>query len=171
MGTTNNTDDLVRRFSFRPLTTTDLPMLHKWLTRPHWTEWWGEAPSLAEVEAEYGAWICNPAKVQPHIALLDDEPFGYIQSYVAMGSGGGWWEGETDPGVRGIDQSIADAAQLGRGFGTAMVKAFVANCSPTPASHTSRPTLTRETPAPSAAMKKPASAPLGRCRHQTERPC
>ncbi|MGQ2978652.1 MAG: GNAT family N-acetyltransferase [Polaromonas sp.] len=119
-------DALIRRFSFRPLTRADLPLLHDWVARPHWTEWWGEAPSLAEVEAEYGPWIDDPRQVQPHIALLDGEPFGYIQSYVALGSGGGWWEDETDPGVRGIDQSIADAAQLGRGLGTAMVKAFVA---------------------------------------------
>jgi RimJ/RimL family protein N-acetyltransferase len=63
--------------------------------------------------------------VQPHIALLDGKPLGYIQSYIAMGSGGGWWAQETDPGVRGIDQSIADAAQLNRGLGTAMVRAFV----------------------------------------------
>ncbi|OOG43090.1 GNAT family N-acetyltransferase [Polaromonas sp. A23] len=114
------------RLSFRPLEMADLPMLHEWQARPHWTEWWGPAPTLAEVEAEYGAWIADPTKVQPHIALLDGQPFGYIQSYVAMGSGGGWWEAETDPGVRGIDQSIADAAQLNRGLGTEMVKAFVA---------------------------------------------
>ncbi|CAN7320737.1 GNAT family N-acetyltransferase [Polaromonas sp. LjRoot131] len=112
--------------SFRPLKTSDLPLLHSWLSRPHWTEWWGPAPTFAEVQAEYGAWISDPAQVQPHIALLDGEPLGYIQSYVAMGSGGGWWEAETDPGVRGIDQSIADAAQLGKGLGTAMVKAWVA---------------------------------------------
>lgn len=118
--------DAAVNISFRPLQAADLPMLHGWLARPHWTEWWGEAPTMAEVEAEYGVWIADPSKVQPHIALLDGVPFGYIQSYVAMGSGGGWWEGETDPGVRGIDQSIADAAQLGRGLGTAMVKAFVA---------------------------------------------
>lgn len=117
---------VAHRFSFRPLQMADLPMLHEWVARPHWTEWWGPAPTMAEVEAEYGAWINDATKVQPHIALLDGQPFGYIQSYVAMGSGGGWWEDETDPGVRGIDQSIADATQLGRGLGTAMVKAFVA---------------------------------------------
>lgn len=119
-------DSLAERFSFRPLQMADLPMLHEWLARPHWTEWWGPAPTMAEVEAEYGGWIKNPTQVQPHIALLDGQPFGYIQSYVAMGSGGGWWEGETDPGVRGIDQSIADASLLSRGLGTAMVKAWVA---------------------------------------------
>jgi len=121
-----NTADLIRRFSFRPLEMADLSLLHQWLARPHWTEWWGEAPTLTEVETEYGAWIADPTKVQPHIALLDGQAFGYIQSYVAKDSGGGWWADETDPGVRGIDQSIADAAQLGRGLGTAMVKAFVA---------------------------------------------
>ena len=35
-------------FSFRPLQAADLPMLHGWLARPHWTEWWGEAPMVCE---------------------------------------------------------------------------------------------------------------------------
>jgi RimJ/RimL family protein N-acetyltransferase len=113
------------QFTFRPMTAADLPLLHDWLQRPHWSKWWGPAGSLKEVEAEYGAWIADPSKVQPHIALLDGQPLGYIQCYVAMNSGGGWWESETDPGVRGIDQSIADAAQLNRGLGTAMVRAFI----------------------------------------------
>ena len=34
--------------------------------------------------------------------MLNGEPIGYAQSYVALGSGDGWWEEETDPGVRGI---------------------------------------------------------------------
>jgi RimJ/RimL family protein N-acetyltransferase len=119
------TEELTQGFSFRPLEMADLPMLHEWMSRPHWTEWWGPAPTLAEVRTEYGAWIADPAMVRPHIALLDGNPLGYIQSYIAMGSGGGWWAQETDPGVRGIDQSIANAAQLNRGLGTAMVRAFV----------------------------------------------
>ncbi|RYF41273.1 MAG: GNAT family N-acetyltransferase [Comamonadaceae bacterium] len=113
-------------FQFRPLTLQDLPMLHAWQAQPHWVEWWGGPDTLEQVEADYGPWIADPRQVQPHIVLLDGAPFGYIQSYVAMGSGGGWWEDETDPGVRGIDQSIADAAQLGRGLGTQMVQAFAA---------------------------------------------
>lgn len=85
---TKHTDDLASRLAFRPLSRADLPLLRNWLARPHWTEWWGDAPGLPEVEAEYGAWIDDPRQVQPYIALLDGEPFGYIQSYVAMGSGG-----------------------------------------------------------------------------------
>ena len=32
---------------------------------------------------------------------------------------------ETDPGVRGIDQSLANASQLGKGLGTKLVRALV----------------------------------------------
>ena len=35
----------------------------------------------------------------------------------------GWWEEETDPGVRGIDQSLANASQLGKG--NKLVRALV----------------------------------------------
>jgi RimJ/RimL family protein N-acetyltransferase len=42
-----------------------------------------------------------------------------------MDSEGGWWEDETDPGARGIDQFLANADQLGIGLGSAMVRAFV----------------------------------------------
>jgi RimJ/RimL family protein N-acetyltransferase len=60
-------------------------------------------------------WFC-PIKV--------NEPTGFIQSYVVMGSGGGWWEQETDPGARGIDQFLSNPEQLGQGLGSAMVYAY-----------------------------------------------
>ena len=34
-------------------------------------------------------------------------------------------EEETDPGVRGIDQSLANASQLGKGLGTKLVPTLV----------------------------------------------
>lgn len=36
--------------------------------------------------------------VQPRVEPLDEKPPGYIRSGVAMGSGGGGWAHETDPG-------------------------------------------------------------------------
>ncbi len=59
------------------------------------------------------------------IASLDGEPIGFIQSYVVIDSGEGWWEQETAPGTRGIDQFLANCAQLGQGLGSAMVRSFV----------------------------------------------
>jgi len=58
---------------------------------------------------------------------------GLIQSYVVIGSGDGWWENERDPGARGVDQFLADAEQLNRGLGTAMLRAFLAELFSDPA--------------------------------------
>lgn len=114
--------------TLRPMTEHDLPMLHEWLNRPHIVEWWGgeaERPSLEEVRRQYLPQVLAESAVTPYIAVLDHEPIGYAQSYVAMGSGDGWWEDETDPGVRGIDQSLANPALLNQGYGTRLVRALV----------------------------------------------
>ena len=110
---------------FRPMTPADFPMLHEWLGRPHVAEWWGPPPSLAQVEAEFGPLTADQSTTRAYVVLVDGRPIGYIQSYVALGSGDGWWPDERDPGVRGIDQFLANAEDLGRGLGTAMVRAFV----------------------------------------------
>ena len=98
------------------------------LNRSHIVEWWGgeEArPTLADVQEQYLPSVLAQESVTPYIAMLNGEPIGYAQSYVALGSGDGWWEEETDPGVRGIDQSLANASQLGKGLGTKLVRALV----------------------------------------------
>jgi RimJ/RimL family protein N-acetyltransferase len=112
--------------TFRPLTVADLPLLHEWLARPHVAEWWKSGGSLADIESEFGPLTDEgTSSTRGYIALRDGTPIGFIQSYVAMGSGEGWWPDERDPGVRGIDQFLAHEHQLGRGLGTAMVRAFV----------------------------------------------
>lgn len=122
--------------TLRLMTEADLDMLHEWLNRPHVLEWWGgeEArPSLEEVRQHYLPRVLAEEAVTPYIAMLGDKPIGYAQSYVAMGSGDGWWESETDPGVRGIDQSLANADELGKGLGTALVRALVGHLFSDPA--------------------------------------
>jgi RimJ/RimL family protein N-acetyltransferase len=111
--------------SFRPLQLTDLPLLYEWLSRPHVAEWWSPTLSFEEVEQEFGPLVDERSTTRPYVVLFDGTPGGYIQSYVAMGSGEGWWEDERDPGVRGIDQFLAHPEQLNQGLGTAMVRAFV----------------------------------------------
>jgi aminoglycoside 6'-N-acetyltransferase-1b len=113
--------------TFRPLTSADLPLLHEWLGRPHVARWWGPTPSLTELAADYDPSIAGTAPLWCFIALRDGAPIGFIQAYApAECHPNGWWLDEHDPGVRGIDQFLADAGQLGQGLGTAMVRAFVA---------------------------------------------
>lgn len=116
------------RVTLRLMTVRDLPMLHEWLNRPHIVEWWGgeeERPTLEEVLEHYRPRVLAEQSVTLYIVMLGSEPIGFAQSYIALGSGGGWWECETDPGVRGIDQSLANAVQLNQGLGTKMVRALV----------------------------------------------
>ena len=114
--------------ALRLMTEQDLPMLHEWLNRPHILEWWGaeeERPTLDEVRQHYSPRALAEDSVTPYVAMLGEEPIGFAQSYVALGSDAGWWQDETDPGVRGIDQSLADPAQLNKGLGTTLVRALV----------------------------------------------
>ncbi|MBL8311236.1 MAG: AacA4 family aminoglycoside N(6')-acetyltransferase [Burkholderiales bacterium] len=117
---------LTPHVELRLMTADDLPMLHEWLNRPHIVAWWqNERPTFEEVRVKYLPRVMAADRATPYIGLLDGCPFAYAQSYVALGCGGGWWEDVTDPGLRGIDQSIADAALLGQGLGTRLVKALV----------------------------------------------
>jgi RimJ/RimL family protein N-acetyltransferase len=114
---------------FRPLVEADLTMLADWLARPHVVQWWGGDDAALDVQGvrrKYLPRMAMDSPAQSHIALLDHQPIGFIQSYVVMGSGEGWWESETDPGARGIDQFLAHEHQLGQGLGTRMIRAFVA---------------------------------------------
>ena len=115
----------MRDLTFRPFQPGDLPLLHDWLLRPHVAEWWQPTPTFAELEEEFAEHFSGISGVKPYLALVDGLPIGYIQSYTAMGSGGGWWTEEQDPGVRGIDQFLANAEDLGRGLGSSMVRVFV----------------------------------------------
>ncbi|MFO1340548.1 MAG: AacA4 family aminoglycoside N(6')-acetyltransferase [Burkholderiaceae bacterium] len=113
----------------RQMIEADIPMLHDWLQRPHIVRWWGgeaERPKhLGETRERYLPRVLALEKVTPYIALLNERPVGYAQAYVAKGSGDGWWEDVTDPGVRGIDQSLANAHELGQGLGTRLVLSLV----------------------------------------------
>jgi aminoglycoside 6'-N-acetyltransferase-1b len=110
---------------FERLTQADLPMLAEWLRRPHVAEWWTDCQTLAEVREQFLPTLTVDSTVVPYIAYLESLPIGYIQSYVAAGAGDGWWPDEHDPGVRGIDQFLADVHSAGHGIGTQMVREFV----------------------------------------------
>jgi RimJ/RimL family protein N-acetyltransferase len=122
-------------FTFRALTSSDLPLLHDWLGRPHVVEWWEPAPSFAEVQADYLPRLAPqamgpldaPAGVVQYLAFLGDEPFGYVQAYRVMAhQADGWWLDEQDPHALGSDQFIGLPARLGQGLGTQMLRVFMA---------------------------------------------
>jgi len=112
-------------FSFRALTRADLPRLHEWLNRPHVAEWWEGATSFEYIEQTHGADL-NSNVIWQYLAYLDGEAVGYVQLYRVVGADPDWWKDETDEGARGVDQFLANEAQLGQGLGSEMVRQFVA---------------------------------------------
>ena len=113
--------------TLRPFTEADIPLLYTWFRKPHIIEWWGEDDAnltLSETVDEYALSKFAEYKTSPYIAMLNAQPIGFAQSYIAFGASGGWWESETDPGVRGIDQFLAEESLLGKGVGTSLVNAL-----------------------------------------------
>lgn len=58
--------------TLRLMTEHDLPMLHRWLNRPHIVEWWGgegERPTLGDVMEHY------MPSLSPFSAVLPDRTF------------------------------------------------------------------------------------------------
>ncbi|VCY26491.1 aac(6')-Ib_1_M21682 [Klebsiella pneumoniae] len=117
---TNSNDSVTLRL----MTEHDLAMLYEWLNRSHIVEWWGgeEArPTLADVQEQYLPSVLAQESVTPYIAMLNGEPIGYAQSYVALGSGDGWWEEETDPSTRNrpvTGECITTGQRLGNQAGS-----------------------------------------------------
>lgn len=107
-------------FGFRPVTEADLPLLLQWLSEPHVRRWWGEPEAeAAEIRGHF-----DDLFVRPYLVLHDDEPIGYIQSYVVDGPGHPY--GDQAAGTVGIDQFIGEPSLVGKGLGPRMIEAFVA---------------------------------------------
>ena len=81
---TNSNDSVTLRL----MTEHDLAMLYEWLNRSHIVEW--VEKKHARHLLTYRNSTCqafSEESVTPYIAMLNGEPIGYAQSYVALGSG------------------------------------------------------------------------------------
>lgn len=106
-------------YVFRPMNAADLPLIRRWLALPHVLEWWGDP------EQQYGLVsgdLDEPAMDQ-YIVSAAGGPFGYLQCYDLTAWNSGF--GPQPPGTRGIDQFIGEPDMIGRGHGSALIRAFV----------------------------------------------
>lgn len=113
------------RFTFRPLSEADLPMLFEWLGRPHLLEWWRPEATVEELRAKYLPRVAGADAARPFVASEGERALGYIQYYVVADGDPNWWPDTPGPGVLGIDQFLADPGDLEHGIGAAMITAFL----------------------------------------------
>jgi RimJ/RimL family protein N-acetyltransferase len=112
---------------FRPVTADDYPLLEGWLKTPHWREWWGEP----EVELSYiRDMVADRDTTRPFVFIVDGIPAGYIQYwFVCDHLEEPWltkapWLAQVPADSIGVDMSIGDGANLSRGLGSAVLRAF-----------------------------------------------
>ncbi|MBA3477915.1 MAG: GNAT family N-acetyltransferase [Lautropia sp.] len=115
---------------FRRLARADFPMLGAWLAAPHAKRWWNHDPSAAAVEADFGVSVDGADLAEIFIVSDGAQPFGLIQRYTFADNPD--YQAElgpllaVPPAALSIDYLIGEAAWLGRGSGTAMIRAAVA---------------------------------------------
>lgn len=107
--------------TFKPVTDEHRSLLQSWLRQPHWREWWGEPEE--ELRLIYAV---EQGEHQAFIACVNDEPIAYIQCWWPAQHPDVPWVRDMTMTERGIDISIGDAANLGKGLGTLIVKHFAA---------------------------------------------
>ncbi len=103
-------------------------LLKKWLTQPHFREWWGDP----EEEWRLIADALDTGEADMYLVARDDEWVGYVQSWpVGMARGKVeaseeiWLQTLSDETL-GVDISLADGALLGQGLGREILGEFIA---------------------------------------------
>ena len=102
-------------YLFRPLTSSDLPLVRRWRREPHVTQWWGP-PEIEDEKEKLG-----DKDVRMWIVEQEGRPFAYAQDYDPHA-----WHphpfSHLPSGSRGIDQYIGEADMIGRGHGSRFVR-------------------------------------------------
>ena len=107
--------------SFIPVTEECRPLLEHWLQQPHWCEWWGEPQE--ELRLIYDV---ESGEHEPYLGCVEDRPVAYVQAWWPSQHPDLGWQNTMTPRERGIDISIGDAADLGKGLGPLILQHFAA---------------------------------------------
>ena len=105
-------------YAFRPMSADDLPTIRLWLETPHVSEWWHDPAEQFELVSGD---LDHPDMAQ-FIVAADGNEFAYLQCYNSSTWNCGF--GPQPDGTRGLDQFIGEADMVGRGHGSAFVRAF-----------------------------------------------
>ncbi len=89
--------------------------------------WWGEPPTLEQVEVEYSDRLSGVDPTRCYIAQIDGRPVGMVQTYQ--------WDRPDNtqeaaeigalPGEAGIDYFIGEPDLIGRGIGPLILSGFL----------------------------------------------
>lgn len=117
--------------TWRPLAAPDLPMLASWLREPQVERWWHQEATAEAVERDFGPSVRGQEPGEDLVVHLDGRPVGLLQrtriaaypedlaEFAALV--------DVPEGAVELDYLIADPALRGRGLGSRMIAAAVAD--------------------------------------------
>ncbi len=113
--------------TLRPATLRDAPLLRRWDEQPHVVESDPNDDWNWEVELPH-----TPAWREQLIAEEGGRPVGFVQIIDPAAEETHYW-GDCAPNLRAIDIWLGEAADLGRGLGTRIMRLALARCFAPPA--------------------------------------
>jgi aminoglycoside 6'-N-acetyltransferase-1b len=114
-----------RTLRFRPLEPDDLRLVHEWLQRPHVKQWWRDRETYEEVVEHYLPSIEGTDPTDHYLALLDEQPISFLQTYLVSDYPDYAALIEVGEGVAGVDLLIGDEGMTGHGVGSMILRRFV----------------------------------------------
>ncbi|MGF6230411.1 aminoglycoside 6'-N-acetyltransferase [Inquilinus ginsengisoli] len=95
----------------------DLPIIARWLERPHVMRWWGDPEEeLAQIAAHL-----VESNIAPFLACEGSRPIGYMHVYHANPDS--YWTAHQLPRQTfGIDLFLGETDVIGRGMGTRLIR-------------------------------------------------
>lgn len=108
------------RYTFRPMSADDLPLVRDWLAQPHVIEWWGDPVEQFDLVKSD---LHEPAMRQFIVATSGND-FAYVQTYDLQS----WPDpafADHPKGTQAIDQFIGQPDMIDRGHGSAFIRAFI----------------------------------------------
>jgi aminoglycoside 6'-N-acetyltransferase len=111
--------------SLRPLRSSDLALVERWLGEPHVARWYLAGSSLERELADVRSSVRGGHGVRVLAVLEDDVPVGWCQWHPC--SEDPEWAAEigAGPGDVGVDYAIGKPSAVGRGVGTELVAALM----------------------------------------------
>jgi RimJ/RimL family protein N-acetyltransferase len=116
---------LTSAIDFRPLAADDLRLVHDWLGRDHVRRWWGDPGTYADVVDHYLPAIEGRDPTDLYAITADETPVGLIQTYLVVDYPQHAALVDVDEQTAGLDLFIGEAALVGRGLGSEVIRLFV----------------------------------------------
>ncbi|HTH70934.1 MAG TPA: GNAT family N-acetyltransferase [Candidatus Saccharimonadales bacterium] len=116
-------------YDFPPLTEADLPLIRRWLLEPHVSRWWADPPRDTYPEDELDKYRQrlrgegDPTEI--FFIRHRGRPIGFIQSYLIDDYDEYGQALALDTPSAGIDLFIGEPAEIGKGHGPRLIRAFL----------------------------------------------